>query len=292
MEIKKGIMLLDESDEAYSNISINAGVFPQNELRRDKIEYGSHSFVPSFEEDAFIPKRNWRSLTKSEIGVLKPTARRTDTNTVYTGDTPVELKTFFEKLEVAQSANRAEVFEKFRNSPEATAELNEIMESFLRSKANGKPHRIHYLGTNLPNLDAVACDTTVMPKDHREEDKKYMGIHNDGTYYIPFRSIHKSGNRLTINLGKETRYFLFVNLTMSQAYNMLKQKIDVKKHKIDVINISKYFFACFPDYPVIRIAQKPYQYYIAPTDNCFHDGSTLGMKELDIVLVYFGAFRF
>jgi hypothetical protein len=292
MEIKKGIMLFNKADETFGNISINSGVLPYSALDKIKVEYRNYSFVPSFEEHSSLPKNNWRKLTEKEKTVLRPTERRTDTNTIYTDNLPDKLKALLEKLELWQCANRAEVFEKFKNAADATTEINKLMESFLISRANGKPHRIHYLGTNLPNLQTVACDTTVMPKDHREEDKKYMGIHNDGTLYVPFRTIRNSGNRLTINLGNESRYFLFVNLTMSQAYNMLKEKVDTTKHRIDVINISKYFFAYFPDYPVVRIEQKPYQYYIAPTDNCFHDGCTLGKKELDILLVYFGAFRF
>ena len=45
-----------------------------------------------------------------------------------------------------------------------------------------------------------------------------------------------------------------------------------------------------PDYPVVRIELKPYQYYIAPTDNFIHDGSTLGNKDFDITIVYVGNF--
>lgn len=71
---------------------------------------------------------------------------------------------------------------------------------------------------------------------------------------------------------------------------MIKEKINVDKIKIEIHNIAKYFFSLYPNYPVIRIAQEPYQYYIAPTDNCFHDGSTLGNKRLDITMVYFGEF--
>lgn len=292
MKLKKGIMLFNEADETYGNISVNSGILPYTALDKVKVEYRNYSFYPSFEEQAYLPQKTWRGITAGEKTLLKPTERRTDTNTIYTGNLPDNLKTLFEQLELWKCSNRAEVFEKMKNTPDATIEINKLMEVFLTSKANGKPHRIHYLGTNLPNLETVACDTTVMPKDHREEDKKYMGIHNDGTYYVPFRTIRNSGNRLTINIGNESRYFLFVNLTMSQAYNMLKEKVDTAKHRIDVINISKYFFAFFPDYPVIRIEQKPYQYYIAPTDNCFHDGCTLDKKELDILLVYFGAFRY
>lgn len=292
MEIKKGIMLYNECGEAFSNITINSGTVPSSKQEIPRIEYGNYSFYPQFEDDAYLPKRNWRHLTQKEINTLKPTEKRTDTNTIYTGKLPGNLVNLLEELGLKESSSRPEVFEKFQAQPALTKKINKQMEVFLNERANGKPHKIHYLGTNLPNMEVVACDTTVMPRGFTEEEKKYLGIHNDGTYYIPFRNIRNSGNRLTINLGKETRYFLFVNLTMSQAYNMIKKNFDLTGHKVDVVNISKYFFSCFPDYPVLRIEQKPYEYYVAPTDNCFHDGCTLGNRELDIVLAYLGEFRY
>jgi hypothetical protein len=292
MEIRKGIMLFNESDKAYEHVAINSGILPYTEKEIPRVEYENHSFTPSFEKDAYLPKSDWRSLTPKEINALTPTEKRTDTNTVYTGEIPDRLKTLFEQLELWRCTNRAQVFERFGKAPDTTTEINQLMEVFLTSKANGKPHKLHYLGANLPNLETVACDTTVMPKDHREEDKLFMGIHNDGTSYVPFRTVHHSGNRLSINLANESRYFYFVNLTLSQAYNMIRKNFSTGDTKIDVINISKIFFKCFPNYPVLRIEHKPYQYYIAPTDNCFHDGCTLGKKKLDILLVYFGSFRF
>ncbi|MBL7726186.1 MAG: hypothetical protein JNM68_00795 [Dinghuibacter sp.] len=291
MELKKGIMLYNDCDETYSNITINAGTVHHSEHAIPLIEYGNYSYYPLFEDDAYVAKPGWRSLTPKEINTLKPTSRRNDTNTVYTGKLPDKLIDLLEQLKLKESTSRAEVFERFKANKSLTEKVNKEMEAFLNSIANGKPHKILYLGTNLPNMEVVACDTTVMPKGFKEEEKKYLGIHNDGTYYVPFNKIRHSGNRVTINLGLETRHFMFINLTMSQAYNMIRKNYDLTNHKVDVISISKYFFSCFSSYPVLRIEQKPYEYYIAATDNCFHDGTTLGKKELDIVLAYLGAFQ-
>ncbi len=35
----------------------------------------------------------------------------------------------------------------------------------------------------------------------------------------------------------------------------------------------------YSDYPVISVLQKPYEYYIIPTDNVIHDGSTLDCSK-------------
>ena len=71
---------------------------------------------------------------------------------------------------------------------------------------------------------------------------------------------------------------------------MLRNNINANKANINIANISKYFFKFFPNYPVIKVTLKPYEYYIAPTDNCFHDGSTLGNSNLDISIIYSGWF--
>jgi hypothetical protein len=78
---------------------------------------------------------------------------------------------------------------------------------------------------------------------------------------------------------------------MIQAFNMLKKKVSLNENDINIANIPQIFFKYFSDYPVLKIDLKPYQYYIAPTDNCFHDGSTLGNVNLDICLIYFGSFQ-
>jgi hypothetical protein len=134
----------------------------------------------------------------------------------------------------------------------------------------------------------LASNTTKLQPGYQPQDMKYMGMHNDGTQEMRLYTAHKFGNRISINVGEETRSFLFVNLSMIQAANMLKKKVDVKK--INLSNIRSLFFEHFPGYPVIRVRQKPYQYYIAATNNFFHDGSTLGNTMLDINFVYFGSF--
>ncbi len=285
-------MLYQDCQLGNDDILINSGVLPHTQVEIPRVNYNDHSFTPAYEADAFLPKRNWRPLEARETQVLKPSGKRTDANTVYIGDIPDDLRHLFESLRLHECRDREAVFTRFRNAPATTAAINAGITAFLQPRSEGKPFHFHYLGTNLPNLEVVASDTTRMPEGYQEEDKKYMGIHNDGTKYVALSQLYRSGNRFTINLGKEARSFLFVNLTLPQAYNMLKQKIDVKKHRIDIINIARYFFSCFPDYPVIKITQQPYQYYIAPTDNCFHDGSTFGTKELDIIMVYFGFFKF
>jgi len=292
MRIKKGIMLHNQLSEGMESISINSGVIHHSEQMHEDINYNGIVFKPNFVEEAFLPKRDWRKLNPEEIKMLQSNDKRNDSNTIYLGEIPNDLKKLYQNLKLTDCKSRDEVFAKFRENEKATLALNNAMSQFLMTVANDKPFKIHFLGSNFPNVEVVACDTTVLPKGYTEKDMKFLGIHNDGTQYVSTYKLHTSGNRLTINLGKQDRYFFFINVTLTQALNMLKKKINIKEHGIDITNIANYFFKYFPDYPVIKIKQKPYQYYIAPTDNCFHDGSTLGNTALDIIIVYFGAFQF
>ncbi|SEB97333.1 hypothetical protein SAMN04489761_2135 [Tenacibaculum sp. MAR_2009_124] len=294
MEIRKGIRLHSTIDNVFNDIRINSGTTHHLNQEKSSVSYLDWNFVPNYEDKAYVAKRNWRKLLAKEIEVLKPkpSEERNYYNTIYFGDLPGELKGVFEELKFAESLYPDDVLGKMKQHQELTMKLSSYMQRYLMDFANNLPFHFHFIGANLPNIDMVACDTTVLPEGYTEEDKKYMGIHNDGAEPTTVHGSYKSGNRFTINLGAETRYFLFVNLSLTQAYNMLRKEKNIAKEKINLVNISELFFKHFPDYPVIRIPQKPYQYYIAPTDHCFHDGSTYGMKNLDVVMIYFGKFQY
>jgi hypothetical protein len=291
MNLKKGIQLHNLFPEGDESVFINSGTMPYRELPLSKVDYKSFHFTPLYEDDAYLPKRDWRRLSRQEMNKIKPGADSAAFNTIYVGDIPAVLKQNLIKLDLTDSVNREAVMTKFSEHPELVKGVSEEMQHFLSAISDGHPFHFHCIAANLPNLETVACDVTRLPPNFTVPDKKYIGLHNDGTQYMNFYTTHKAGNRITINLGKESRIFYFVNLTMIQVINMLKQKVDIKKNKPTIHNIAPFFFRHFPDYPVIKICQKPYQYYIAPTDNAFHDGSTAGNTALDINMVYFGAFK-
>ena len=291
MNLKKGIRLHSLFKDGFDQVFMNSGTSPYREQVLEKVNFQNMNFVPLFEDHAYLPKKDWKSIDQRTITRLKADENRKDYNTIYAGDIPEPLKEALQKLELQDSADRDQVMNKFRANPEAVQLVNTAMQSFLSTISDHKPFHFHCIAANLPNLEMVACDITTLPPNFTVPDKKYIGLHNDGTQYMTLHTTYKFGNRITINLGKQPRVFYFVNLTMIQVLNMLKQKPELKMHDINIRNIAAHFFKYFPDYPVIKIIQKPYQYYIAPTDNCFHDGSTLGNTALDINMVYFGAFK-
>jgi hypothetical protein len=120
------------------------------------------------------------------------------------------------------------------------------------------------------------------------EEFEYIGLHIDHSTIFSVETSHLSRNRMCINIGNEERYLYVINLTLIQIKMMLGEVMDV--NLLNVGNITDYFFQYFPNYPVLRIKQKPYEFYIAPTDNCIHDGSTFKNKYLDITITFLGNF--
>lgn len=288
ISIKKGIGIHSRLSNPFKNIHINTGVIHHSKHKGVEVNYEQYSFLPLYIDEAYIPKRDWKALSKKEEKCLYSVNNLKDYNNIYVGELPERVKKLFRKIDFSICKNRDDVMKSFAKDQELTRNLNEELNRFLTTISNSKPFHLHCITTNLPNVEMVACDITRLPENFTIEEKKYMGLHNDGTQYMTLHTTHKFGNRICINIGSEARYFLYINLSMIQVYNLLKEKISIDK--VDVYNVAEYFFKYFPDYPVIRIKQEPYQYYIAPTDNCFHDGSTLGNTQLDINMVYFGNF--
>ncbi len=274
-------------------LAINSGTVFHTHHQPPVVKYLDEEFVPEYVAHAYVNKRDWRKLTTEELTCLAPDETRNDHNTIYLGEIPDELKACFKKLELDESADRKEVYVRFQSNPELTQKATQLLHEFLLPYANDKKFNFHCIGINFPNIELVACNTTMLPEGYKQADKKCLGIHNDGTQLMTIETAHEFGNRISINLGKDSRYFLFVNLPLKVAHKMLEEKLSADEfEQINISNIPEYFFKHFPDYPVIRVEQKPYQYYIAATDNCFHDGSTLGGKHLDVCIVYFGSFQY
>jgi len=146
------------------------------------------------------------------------------------------------------------------------------------------------LDTNYANSEIVSLNRRTLSEGQSIPDLQFIGVHKDSSKNMTLHTAHRFGNRITFNLGKESRYLLVTNLSMLQAYHMIKREIDLKENDVNNKNITSYFMKLFPDYPMLKIEHKPHHFYIAPTDNCFHDGSTLGSTSLDIVMIYLGKF--
>ncbi|NJL10409.1 MAG: hypothetical protein HC908_10210 [Calothrix sp. SM1_7_51] len=136
----------------------------------------------------------------------------------------------------------------------------------------------YVISINSPNL----LSTTY---DYRTE--AYIGLHFDNFTHPPVNKRSLAPVRVAINLGDEDRYFVYINLTLIEIFDILEIPHSQESYQKFVFasSLANSFMKKFPCYPVIKLRLKPGQGYIAPTQNIIHDGYTLGTSDLDINLM-------
>lgn len=274
MKLKKGLTVCSSlktiSEQLFVNSGTQAAAFNKGGLK--------------YEDGAHIPKTDWRSLNQREERLLiAPHAEVHYSKNIYIGAIPLKLQKLLEALKLYECVHPDEVRPKFKENEELTKKVTQTLRQFLIKCSSSQDFKYHRITRAIANRDTITCF-------YEDEKFFYIGLHIDRSTLYDIHTAHKSGNRISINLSQETRTLIFLNLTLIQIFNLLKKKIDTKETVIDPDNIVHYFFKHYPDYPAIKVELKPYQYYVAPTDNFMHDASTLGNKEIDITLVYTGVF--
>ncbi|MDR6513957.1 hypothetical protein [Chryseobacterium camelliae] len=273
MSLKKGIKVDDRHlNSVRDQISINTGVVAVKSMHPE-IDYY---------DNAYLPDANWRSLTDVEYKTISTAdADRKIFNTLGVGTIPAHLKTLFQKLSLETCTSLFDVPGKFQENEMLTKEINEAINTFLDEKSLSRNYKFHRIARSLPGMQSTTFH-------HIGQNVfKYTGLHIDKSIHFTPHTACKSGNRISINISEESRYLYFINLTLRQIYAEIKKKYP---EKITSENIVEQFFKLYPSYPVLKLEIKPYQYYIAPTDNFIHDGTTLGNKGFDITMVYTGVF--
>lgn len=273
MYLKKGLHICSDLNTIAEQLAINNGTMPAT------IETGLN-----YHGGSYIPKREWRKLEFAEERILITDQKNTDfRRSIYIGDIPQNLKESFLSLGLQECTQLDQVYPKMKEDEEAVKTINQELDLFLQPFSSNKNYKFHRITRAMPNRETITCH-------YIDEEFIYIGLHIDQSKRFTPHTAHKSGNRISINLSKETRHLAFTNLSLIQVFNMVKEKTGLAGKEVNPDNIAHLFFKHYPDYPVIRIDQKPYQYYIAPTDNFFHDATTLGNKEIDITIVYTGVF--
>lgn len=272
MELKKGIGLYSKLPGINEQLYINEGTIPAT------ADTGLY-----YNPGSYIPRHGWRHLQPAESKLLiSHVADDTDfSKSIYVGDIPGNLKTSFATLGLDQVKELDKVYPTLKENEGIVKQITDELDVFLRPLSANRNYKFHRITRAMPNRETITCH-------YIDEQFIYIGLHIDQSKRFTAHTAYKSGNRISINLSKENRFLAFINLSMRQVVNMLRDKMDVAEVNPD--NIAYHFFKHYPDYPTIKIEIKPYQYYIAPTDNFFHDATTLGNKEIDVTIVYTGVF--
>jgi SAM-dependent methyltransferase len=121
---------------------------------------------------------------------------------------------------------------------------------------------------------------------------KFIGLHLDNFFRRDLEDRPSSPNRICINVGSEPRFLIFINLTLRKCHELL----NAAGFQEDCMNdpgrgLPELFMKRFPEYPVVQLRIDPGEAYIAPTENLIHDSTTVGLKSIDVSLIFLGTFH-
>jgi hypothetical protein len=273
MQLKKGIRIYSDLSDIADQVAINGGTMLPPE-----------STGLYYLDGSYIPKATWRKPCDKEISLLLTQNKDADfRKSIFVGNIPSDLKGSFEELNLHACTSIDQILPTFGNNEKEVKQINKSLHAFLKNFSSTVNYKFHRITRAMPNRETITCH-------YVREKFIYVGLHIDQSRRFTPYTAYKSGNRISINLGRETRHLAFINLSMLQVMKMIRECSGLSDASINCNNIGYQFFKHFPEYPVVKLALKPYQYYIAPTDNFFHDATTLGNSQFDVTIVYTGLF--
>ncbi len=279
MIIQEGIFYVNSLGEAHSEI-----------LSRTKISSGivnaEASTSQKYCDGAIIPKQPWLSARKDILSkILLNEKKISQGSWIDIISIPENLLDPFDLLHQSSRNGRGEdeINSLIYERPEFRNAIQNIVEYLESINPN---NRCHNNGAGI-RANPPGCLTVTQGKDR----SCYIGLHLDSWYRHPLNERHLSPNRVCVNLGFQDRYLIFINLSLTQISEMIASNSQRNKtpsrHELDLLSP---FAELNAEYPVISISIKPGEAYIAPTENFFHDGSTLGNDCTDVQLTILGEF--
>jgi hypothetical protein len=230
-----------------------------------------------YDAGAFVPRTPWRRPSEWERRHLwKISQRRTNMNFVGIARIPDFLVDPVRTLHC--SPRRATNHRRDRSATQkAVTQLVEYLCDRFRCTTNTV---IHGVAVHQPGLQTVTYDRS---------KNSFIGLHLDSWDRLPLASRHVSLNRVCVNVGCQTRYFMFLNLPLVGIAKILAGCKSGSRRLPQTVGPA--FLWHFPDYPIIRVRVDPGEAYIAPTDNLIHDATTIGATGMVHSFTVRGRFR-
>jgi hypothetical protein len=281
--LKPGVRISLFDDLPFADrLSLNNGV----------VEIDPSSY-PQYSHPAFIPKTPWRAPTQTEKDILVVSDNSSPINTSETIGivkipelliSPVKNLIKWGVHEHGDTLN-AHHIKSHQDYPQMRDEISAYVHEVYSSDKD----------IEVDCRELIKCDvdlpTSTINVIEFYPAKLFAGMHLDSWDYLPFRLRHHSRNRICINLGQETRFFLFVNRTTRQMFDDLNlvDPDDIYKDYRG-IRLSNKFLTNLSDYPIIKLGIHPGEAYIAPTENFIHDATSIGKKKSDWHITFLGNF--
>ncbi|MEG4441081.1 hypothetical protein QUB47_03365 [Microcoleus sp. AT9_B5] len=231
-------------------------------------------------EGAFMPREPWREPTPAESALLwvhEPPPQYSGVGIVRL---PAEVLALFAAAGIASLTTPLQVAE-FKSEEKCQQALDKLIEYFQPFCLSDAPPIINGMGGRQPGLSTATIDNKRGCRN---------GLHTDNWDGLPLAKKQEATNRICVNLGRDSRYFLFVNLTEMDIFEMLGCP-DSDLGKPWTRQLTNEFMQRYREYPVVKLRIAPGEAYIAPTENMIHDASTADMKHLDVKVMMRGYYR-
>jgi hypothetical protein len=267
---------------------------------RFHLSQGIEALNPEMEADlgyrphAFIPQLPWYPPTSDQLDLLIETSPHPQTldvsETIAIVKFPTEviakISHLFDWGNEQYGVNNLKVAD-INQHPDYRAAITEINNYILQTYS--RDHHLSCLGLNRSEINKI---TTTLDWLNYLPATPGVGLHLDSWEKLPLRRRHFSKQRICINLGQESRYFLFVNRALLQLITDLDlDDPDYFYQDYRGVRLPEKFMTLRAHYPVICLAIHPGEAYIAPTENIIHDATSMGKQLPDWSLTFLGNFK-
>jgi len=221
---------------------------------------------------AVIPRGPWRAATVADLAAhFDPDDHWQRHGSIAFATLPAAERRAIEQLGMA-SLSAADA-----NDHRLIAQLGKACLEIIADHFRCSPGtRCYGIGVNAPGMLTTSIDRNI---------DRIVGLHVDHWDQLPLTARATANNRLAINVGDSTYYFMVVPTTLETMAQRLTLPFS---DAVDLNLLPGNFMAAFPELPVWRLEIAPGDVYIAPTDNVIHDGSTSGVATSSRQLVFRG----
>ncbi len=274
-----GIQLIGDDIERLrgdGTIELSSGIVPA------KSQYSSFPYWTG----AFVPKLPWRRPADDELDLLLgPVETAQPGRWIQVITIPEEVVGLFEDARAASKNSTDHKLREYTAGPECREGILRTVE-YVRSLT----------WPEQPSIDraSVFFKAPGLPTTTPRNYPELLGLHIDSAYQdVPFEERDYVPVRISINLGLNDRFLLFVSASMGQIRQMLADRnfkyamqSSIATHEFRTV-----FMSNFPDFPVVKVRIRPGEAYVAPTENIIHDGCTIGQTHFDVQFSACGHFR-
>lgn len=261
--------------DAIDRISLSNGL-----ERAPDSDYGIR-----FESDAYRPELPWRIPSAGEAEILMTAdAHRNPSRTVGVARLPESITRTFRDIGLPQAESEEELKVIRKAHVHKYMEAMDQMYDYMKSFQSKEPETFSKIGImiNDPGKRNVTVNT---------KNGCMTGLHLDSWDRIDIDKLDTATNRICVNIGMQDRYFLFINLSASSLSDLVQKATTINPSTIGKNELCDLFFRHYGHWPVIKLRIKPFEAYIAPTENIIHDGCTEGNIRKDISCTVRGFFN-